>query len=92
MIEKTFPSFISAEKIKFTGICKVNFENCYRITYMLDGNWHRIDGPADYTIDYLTKIAVSTQYWINDKKIDSEEKYWNHPLVMKNKLDSILAI
>lgn len=90
--EKTFPGFLSAEKIKFTGKCRVNFENRYRITYMLDGKWHRVDGPADFTIDYITKISVRTQYWINDHKINSEEDYWNHPLVMKNKLNSILAI
>ena len=53
--------------------------------WMKDGMWHRLDGPA------LSSKDFPNTYWINDKAV-SDEDFYNHPLVLKHKLDSILAL
>lgn len=60
------------------------FDDGIKIWYENDKR-HRLDGPA--YIDSKNK----NEYWIDDIKYD-EEDYWQHPLVVKNKLSSILNI
>lgn len=46
---------------------------------------HRLDGPA--------KIYVNgdCEFWIDGDEYGPEE-FWNHPLVIKNKLESVLQL
>jgi hypothetical protein len=53
----------------------------YSISYYLNSNLHRLDGPA-YT---QTWDFVDGKYYINGNKL-SEVEYWNHPDVDKTKL------
>lgn len=49
-------------------------------------NYHRLDGPAiEYTANGLK------MYYVNGVQF-LEEKFWNHPEVIKNKLENILRI
>lgn len=57
----------------FTGKCFL-ISN-YSICYMLNGDVHRLDGPA---IEYSNKVI---EYYINGSYW-SEKYYWKHPLVV----------
>jgi len=54
--------------------------------WMKDGKHHRLDGPA---ISHKTNNEKS--FFINDDEY-YEDEYWKHPLVIANKLKSILAL
>lgn len=49
------------------------------------GKMHRLNGPARLDL----YCSVYNEYWINDEYYE-EEDYWSHPLVIQNKIDSIL--
>lgn len=83
MIRQEFACHTDAENIKFTGICVII--NTKEEIWMKDGLWHRLDGPA------LFSKKFSGKYWINDKPV-SVKDFYNHPLVLKHKLNSILAL
>lgn len=53
--------------------------------------YHRLDGPA--FIQYNRKGEIfSMSYHIEGSEMIDEIKYWNHPLVLQNKLNKILEL
>lgn len=87
MIEKKFEDFSIASEEKFTGICCFEQYGTKNKVWMLNGMWHRLNGPALVCNDNYN----DGKYWINDDSTRKDD-YWKHPLVMKNKLDCILEL
>lgn len=54
--------------------------------WVVNGQLHRLDGPASIWED---DTGEENDYYIHDNHY-KEEEYWSHPLVIKNKLESIL--
>ena len=51
--------------------------------WCVNGKYHRLDGPA------VMLFQGETQFWIDGRNF-SQENYWKHPMVIKNKLELIL--
>lgn len=49
---------------------------------------HRVDGPAILEC-YNENTPLYEEYWLNERMI-LDRDYWNHPLVIKAKLNKIL--
>lgn len=53
---------------------------------------HRLDGPAVlYSFVDGTIAEFGDEFWV-DGTCYTEEEYWNHPLVVEEKLKSILLL
>lgn len=53
--------------------------------WWISGNRHRLDGPA---IEFAR--TEKNKFYINNNIIE-EKNFWNHPMVIKNKLNKILS-
>lgn len=53
--------------------------------------YHRLDGPAFLKYNRKGKI-VSMSYHIEGSEMMDEVEYWNHPMVLQNKLNKILEL
>jgi len=92
-LEKLFPSkiigYYFGRDILVTDDTEISY-NPYtnNIWFLKNKKPHRINGPA--------RISIGPQKTYNffyiDSRCYSEEKYWNHPLVIKNKLNSIINL
>jgi len=51
--------------------------------WCMNGKYHRLDGPA------IIYFHGETHFWIYGKKFNPKD-YWEHPMVIKNKLELIL--
>lgn len=52
-----------------------------KLTWIKNGNYHRLDGPA----------TEEGWFYVEGVKY-SEQEYWNHPMVVKYKLEKILEV
>lgn len=76
----------------FVGRCYISDEQVY---CWIAGKqkFHRLTGPALVYLDvrFKHKKVAYVEYWINDKQY-SQLEFFDHPLVIENKLKSILAL
>lgn len=63
----------------------VNHDGSPRIIHFNDSNIERLDGPAVY----LKNSNKYARYWIGNNYLN-EKEYWDHPKVIKHKLNQIL--
>jgi len=80
---KTFSMVSIAKSEKYSGIGYIVDWVC-AIFWMKNGELHRLDGVA-----YVSKQTYG--YWIHNKSY-SEINFWNHPLVIENKLNQIIKL
>mgnify|MGYP000665088281 CR=1 FL=1 len=80
---KTFGMVSIAKSEKYSGVGYIVDWVC-AIFWMENGELHRLDGLA-----YISKQTYG--YWIHNKSY-SEQQYWNHPLVIKHKLEKIMNL
>lgn len=84
MDTEKFERYYEAQELFFTGLAVMTGTSRIKQIYMLNGMWHRLDGPAAYYAD-----KNKCMFWINDRHF-SEQDYWNHPKVVAHKLKEIL--
>ena len=65
-----------------------NSSQYYGYKYCINGQLHRLDGPA-YSYSE-PNIIHNKLFYIHGKEFE-KEKFWNHPLVIKNILQMILS-
>ena len=60
------------------------------MAYITNGKYHRLDGPAVHVRDPEDYDFDSPdEYYINGKMYDYND-YWTHPLVVMNRVNTIL--
>lgn len=84
---------ISRQLLSTDWTIDIQSYNHYRFVCTKDCDKHNLDGPAEIYCSAIKAgsrdyVADSYSYFIKGKKL-SREQYWNHPLVMKNKLEMI---
>ena len=69
---------------EYEGMCIIEFSGC--MCWLKQGRLHRIGGPARI---YFETNAV--EYYINGQyfSLFKMNQYWNHPLVVEEKLKRI---
>lgn len=81
-------------KVKSLDVLPDDFTGCYyneeanSTVYKLNGQYHRLDGPAIVWFNYY---GAQEGYFINGLELP-KDSYYKHPLVMKHKLENILHI
>lgn len=58
---------------------------------LVNGKLHNLTGPA--SIWYNSDMTINSQtYYIEGTRILYKEDFWNHPMVLLNKLEGILCL
>lgn len=65
------------------------FISLRRIEWWLEGQYHKLNGPA--VILKIHNKPSFNEFWIHDVRYN-EQEYWQHPLVVENKLNKILEL
>lgn len=85
-----FQSFIDPDYVGWICLTKEMYgRKKFHYWHIKNYEMHRVDGPASLECYNNNNKDCYTEYWLFDRMF-IEEDYWNHPMVIKTKLQQIL--
>lgn len=73
---------------KFSFYITKDGSRVLNVSYVLDGEYHKIDGPA--VIEHDTDYEYYTPSWYIEGQQFTQERFWKHPAVVLNTLENLL--